>query len=90
MAVRVCEWTWRGSCEWVVEDVAVGLGLVVRVGIIAVVIVSTLAFVGLDDDSLDQTLAGSDTGNSPLGNGTLELVVTTVVQRGCPVDILRC
>jgi hypothetical protein len=71
MAVRVCERTCRGCCEWVVEDVAVGLGLVVRVGVIAVVIVSTLAFVGLDDGSLDQTLAGSETGYSPLGNGTL-------------------
>jgi hypothetical protein len=34
-----------------------------------------------------KTLDASDTGNSPLGNGTLELVVTTVVQRSCPVLI---
>ncbi|KIM83514.1 hypothetical protein PILCRDRAFT_426678 [Piloderma croceum F 1598] len=53
MAVGVCQGAWRGLCEWVVEDVAVGLGVVVRVGVIAVVVVSTLGFVGLDDDDDD-------------------------------------
>jgi hypothetical protein len=52
MAVGVCVHNWRGSCEWVMEDVAIGLVLVIRVGIIAIVIVSTLAFVSLDN-SLD-------------------------------------
>jgi hypothetical protein len=72
MVVGVCERTCRGGCEWVVEGVAVGLGVVVWVGIIAVVVVSALGFVGLDDDDDGEKWAGYDTGNSLLGNGTLE------------------